>query len=71
MFIRSQDKTELRLFNGVKVGRSGNIYFIYPIEGSSFHSIGDYTSLERCQEILDEIQLGIERDMSVFEMPEA
>ncbi len=70
MFIKNQNKTEIRPFNGVQINRSGNIFYFNPLDSNSYHSIGDYTSLERCQEIMKEIQKWLEMNIIIYEMPE-
>ena len=69
LYIKSQNKTEIRPFNGVQINRSGNIFYINPLESNGYHSIGDYDSLERCQEILNEIQRCIEMGIVNYDMP--
>jgi hypothetical protein len=70
MFIKNQNKTEIRPFNGVQINRSGNIFYFNPLDSNGYHSIGDYTSLERCQEIMKEIQKWLEMNIIIYEMPE-
>lgn len=70
MFIKNQNKTEIRPFNGVQINRSGNIFYFNPLDSNGCHSIGDYTSLERCQEIMKEIQKWLEMNIIIYEMPE-
>ena len=69
LYIKSQNKTEIRPFNGVQINRSGNIFYINPLDNNGYHSIGDYDSLERCQEILSEIQRCIEMGIVTYDMP--
>ena len=70
MFIKNQNKTEIRPFNGVQINRSGNIFYFNPLDSNGYHSIGDYTSLERCQEIMKEIQKWLEMNIIIYELPE-
>lgn len=70
MFIKNQNKTEIRPFNGVQINRSGNIFYFNPLDSNGYHSIGDYTSLERCQEIMKEIQKWLEMNIIIYEMSE-
>lgn len=70
MFIKNQNKTEIRPFNGIQINRSGNIFYFNPLDSNGYHSIGDYTSLERCQEIMKEIQKWLEMNIILYEMPE-
>lgn len=70
MFIKNQNKTEIRPFNGIQINRSGNIFYFNPLDSNGYHSIGDYTSLERCQEIMKEIQKWLEMNIIIYEMPE-
>lgn len=70
MFIKNQNKTELRPFNGIQINRSGNIFYLNPLDSNVYHSIGDYDSLERCQEIMKEIQRCLEMNIIIYEMPE-
>ena len=70
MFIKNQNKTEIRPFNGVQINRSGNIFYFNPLDINGCHSIGDYTSLERCEEIMKEFQKWLEMNIIVYEMPE-
>lgn len=69
MYIRSQDKEELVKFSRLSINCSSNGYYISVPDVSSYHSIGDYKSKERCIEILDELQTAIDRGLSTFNMP--
>lgn len=70
MYIRSQNKKELIEFHGLQVACSSGSYYIRPLNMDSYHSVGDYDSKQRCLEILDELQVALDRGMNVFEMPE-
>ena len=71
MYIRSQDRKELAEFNRLSVNCSndGYYYYIYAPDVSSYHSIGDYKSKERCIAVLDEIHHSLEIGAIIFEMP--
>lgn len=69
MYIRSQDRRELIEFHGLLVACSNGSYYIRPLNMNSYHSVGDYNSERRCLAILDELQVAIDRGMSIFEMP--
>ena len=70
MYIRSQDRKELAEFNRLSVNCSNDgYYYIYAPDVSSYHSIGDYKSKERCIAVLDEIQHSLEIGAIIFEMP--
>lgn len=70
MYIRSQDRKELAEFNRLSVSSSGGgSYYIHAPDVSPYHSIGDYKSKERCIEVLDELQIAIDRGLSTFNMP--
>lgn len=69
MYIRSQDKEELIEFSRLSIDWSDDSYYISAPDISSYHSMGDYKSKERCIEILDELQIAIDRGLSTFNMP--
>lgn len=69
MYIRSQDKEELVKLSRLSINCSNNSYYISVSDVSSYHSIGDYKSKERCIAILDELQTAIDRGLSTFNMP--
>ena len=69
MYIRSQDRKELAEFSRLSVSCSNGSYYIHAPDVSTYHSIGDYKSKERCIEILDELQIAIDRGLSTFNMP--
>ena len=69
MYIRSQDKEELIKFSRLSIECSNNNYYISAPDISSYHSIGDYKSKERCIAVLDELQIAIDRGLSTFNMP--
>ena len=69
MYIRSQDKEELVKLSRLSINCSNNSYYISVPDVSSYHSIGDYKSKERCIAILDELQTAIDRGLSTFNMP--
>ena len=69
MYIRSQDKKELAEFSRLSVSCSNGIYYIHAPDVSTYHSIGDYKSKERCIAVLDEIQHSLEIGAIIFEMP--
>lgn len=69
MYIRSQDKEELVKLSRLSINCSSNSYYISVPDISSYHSIGDYKSKERCIAILDELQTAIDRGLSTFNMP--
>lgn len=69
MYIRSQDKEELIEFSRLSIDWSNDSYYISVPDVSSYHSIGDYKSRERCIEILDELQIAIDRGLNTFNMP--
>ena len=69
MYIRSQDKAELVEFSRLSIECSNNNYYISAPDVSPYHSIGDYKSKERCLEILDGLQIAIDRGLSTFNMP--
>ena len=70
MYIRSQDKEELVEFSRLSIECSNNNYYISAPDISSYHSIGDYKSKERCIAVLDEIQHSLEIGAIIFEMPQ-
>ena len=69
MYIRSQDRKELAEFSRLSVSYSNGIYYIHAPDVSTYHSIGDYKSKERCIAVLDEIQHSLEIGAIIFEMP--
>ena len=69
MYIRSQDKKELAEFSRLSVSCSNGSYSIHAPDISTYHSIGDYKSKERCIAVLDEIQHSLEIGAIIFEMP--
>ena len=69
MYIRSQNKKELTEFSRLSISCSNDGYYICAPDISSYHSIGDYKSKERCLAVLDEIQIAIDRGLSTFNMP--
>ena len=69
MYIRSQDRKELAEFSRLSISCSNYGYYIYAPDVSSYHSIGDYKSKERCIAVLDEIQHSLETGVIIFEMP--
>lgn len=69
MYIRSQDKKELVEFSRLAISCSNGSYYIYAPDVSTYHSIGDYKSKERCIAVLDEIQHSLEIGTIIFEMP--
>ena len=69
MYIRSQDKEELAEFSRLSINWSNDNYYISAPDISSYHSMGEYKSKERCIEILDELQTAIDRGLSTFNMP--
>lgn len=72
MYIRSQDRKELAEFSRLAISCSNDDYdgyYIYAPDVSSYHSIGDYKSKERCIAVLDEIQHSLETGTIIFEMP--
>lgn len=69
MYIRSQDKEELVKLSRLSIDWSNDNYYISAPDISSYHSMGEYKSKERCIEILDELQIAIDRGLSTFNMP--
>ena len=69
MYIRSQDRKELAEFSRLSVSCSNGSYYIHATDVSTYHSIGDYKSKERCIAVLDEIQHSLEIGAIIFEMP--
>ena len=70
MYIRSQNKKELVEFSRLYISWSNDgYYYIYAPDVSSYHSMGDYESKERCIAVLDEIQHSLETGAIIFEMP--
>ena len=69
MYIRSQDKRELVEFHGSQIACLGGIYYIRPLNMDFNHSIGNYSSKERCIAVLDEIQHFLDVGAIIFEMP--
>lgn len=69
MYIRSQDKKELAEFSRLAISCSNGSYYIHAPDVSTYHSIGDYKSKERCIAVLDEIQHSLEIGAIIFEMP--
>lgn len=69
MYIRSQNKKELAEFSRLSIECINNGYYISAPDISSYHSIGDYKSKERCLVVLDELQTAIDRGLSTFDMP--
>ena len=69
MYIRSQDRKELVKFSRLSIECSNNNYYISASDISPYHSIGNYSSKERCISILDELQTAIDRGLSTFNMP--
>ena len=69
MYIRSQDKKELIKFSRLSIECSNDNYCISVPDISPCHSIGNYSSKERCISILDELQIAIDRGLSTFDMP--
>ena len=69
MYIRSQDRKELAEFSRLSVSCSNGSYHIHAPDVSTYHSIGDYKSKERCIAVLDEIQHSLEIGAIIFEMP--
>ena len=58
LWIRSQDRCELRKVNGVVMAQEGKFFAIYPVvkELGELEFLGHYKSEERALEVLDEIQ---------------
>lgn len=69
MYIRSQDRKELTNLNRLSIACSNGSYYINNPEVSPYHSVGDYKSKQRCLEVLDELQVALDREMKIFEMP--
>ena len=69
MLIRSQDRKELAEFSRLAISCSNGSYYIHAPDVSTYHSIGDYKSKERCIAVLDEIQHSLEIGAIIFEMP--
>ena len=74
LWIRSQDRCELRKVNGVVMAQEGKFFAIYPVvkELGEFEILGHYKSEERALEVLDEIQELIINYNSfnlIYEMP--
>lgn len=69
MYIRSQDKEELVKLSRLSIDWSNDNYYISAPDISSYYSMGEYKSKERCIEILDELQIAIDRGLSTFNMP--
>ena len=58
LWIRSQDRYELRKVKGVVMAQEGKFFAIYPVEKDlgELEILGHYKSEERAIEVLDEIQ---------------
>lgn len=68
LWIRSQDRYELRKVNGVVMAQEGKFFAIYPVEKElgELEILGQYKSEERAIEVLDEIQKLLIGDVIVF-----
>ena len=58
LWIRSQDRCELRKVEGVVMAQEGKFFAIYPVKKDlgELEILGHYKSEERAIEVLDEIQ---------------
>ena len=76
LWIRSQDRCELRKVNGVVMAQEGKFFAIYPVvkELGELEILGNYKSEERALEIINEIEATLKifsksREIFVYEMP--
>lgn len=68
LWIRSQDRYELRKVKGVVMAQEGKFFAIYPVtkDLGELEILGHYKSEERAIEVLDEIQKLLIGDVIVF-----
>lgn len=67
--IRSQDRKILAVVNSVDINYN-SYQRTYEIWGNhSDYELGTYPTAERAMEVLDDIQIAIEKKLKVFQMP--
>lgn len=68
LWIRSQDRYELRKVKGVVMAQEGKFFAIYPVvkDLGELEILGHYKSEERALEVLGEIQKLLVGDLLVF-----
>lgn len=67
--IRSQDRKILAVVNSVDINYN-SYQRTYEIWGNyKDYELGTYPTAERAMEVLDDIQIAIEKQMKVFQMP--